>query len=390
MITIAITGGSGFLAAHLIYRLQYRSDIKEIRTIDRRHFKQLEGLEFLSLNEKNCSKLVHYRLDLLDTVMLERALHGVDLVIHLARKSLEFLQVGDQCRLDAAYIRDNLLATRELLDMIFKLSVPRLIHIGDAYANLPFGDNFGTSEAVHCSLPSKFLLGKYGESRARAELEGRQRCGKLLSNGKIFHAVFPRPVHIYGEGELKLPKALQRVAAKYGGVIPTLEGPSNGMLQFIYVGHLMQIVDECIGILLSEELARKFSGEYFYCMDEAECTKFNKFVTPLVHSLGLQIGTSQWCWSTALCIYCAEWANWLRGKDPNLQDWSLIALRFFFIYALGFSNRKLSLLFRFKPEKNMKECLTKTADWIRTKFGNEAIERIGEPEKIMEAARAKG
>jgi len=97
-------------------------------------------------------------------------------------------------------------------------------------------------------LPNKFILGKYGESRAKAELEGRQRCGKSLSNGlqffiittifytnlgKIFHAVFLRPVHIYGEGELKLPKALQRIAAKYGGAIPTLEGHSNGMHQFV-------------------------------------------------------------------------------------------------------------------------------------------------------------
>lgn len=93
--------------------------------------------------------------------------------------------------------------------------------------------------------------------------------------GSIFHAVFLRPVHIYGEGELKLPKALQRIA-KYGGIIPTLEGHSNGMHQFIYVGHLMQIVEECIGILLLEESAIRVSSEYFYCMDETECTKFNK------------------------------------------------------------------------------------------------------------------
>ena len=115
MITIAITGGSGFLAAHLIYRLQYRTDIKEIRTIDRKPFKQLEGLELLSTNEKSSPRLVHYRLDLLDATMLEKALYGVDLVFHLARKSLELLQVGNQRLLDDEYIRDNLLGILEQL-----------------------------------------------------------------------------------------------------------------------------------------------------------------------------------------------------------------------------------------------------------------------------------
>lgn len=115
MITIAITGGSGFLAAHLIYRMQYRTDIEEIRTIDRKPFKQLEGLELLSTNEKSSPRLVHYRLDLLDATMLEKALYGVDLVFHLARKSLELLQVGDQRLLDDEYIKDNLLGILEQL-----------------------------------------------------------------------------------------------------------------------------------------------------------------------------------------------------------------------------------------------------------------------------------
>lgn len=116
MLTIAITGGSGFLAAHLIRRLQYRSDIREIRTIDRKQFRQHKDLKFNVTDEKNKPRLVHYQSDLLDTLILEKALNGVDFVIHLARKSLELLQVGDQRLLDAAYIRDNLLGIFRLKD----------------------------------------------------------------------------------------------------------------------------------------------------------------------------------------------------------------------------------------------------------------------------------
>jgi uncharacterized protein YbjT (DUF2867 family) len=60
------------------------------------------------LKQESCPRLVHHRLDLLDTPKLEKALEGVDFVFHLARKSLELLQVADQHRLDEIYKRDNL------------------------------------------------------------------------------------------------------------------------------------------------------------------------------------------------------------------------------------------------------------------------------------------
>lgn len=83
-----------------------------------------------------------------------------------------------------------------------------------------------------------------------------------------------------------------------------------------------------------------------------------------------------------------EWINWLKGKEPSCQGWSSISLRFLFINAFGFSNRKLSLTFQFKPEKNMEECLTNTANWFRINM--EENERLYDFPKTIGATRAKG
>lgn len=64
-----------------------------------------------------------------------------------------------------------------------------ILYFADAYANLPPGDNFGTSEAIHSSLPRKYLLGTYGESRAKAEIEAREMSGKRLPNGNSNSAI---------------------------------------------------------------------------------------------------------------------------------------------------------------------------------------------------------
>jgi len=65
-------------------------------------------------------------------------------------------------------------------------NVENLIYVGDAYANLPPADNYGTSESVHNALPSTYLMGEYGETRSRAELCARKMVGRKLPNGRTF------------------------------------------------------------------------------------------------------------------------------------------------------------------------------------------------------------
>jgi hypothetical protein len=123
----------------------------------------------------------------------------------------------------------------------------------------------------------------------------RRRPFAPSASGKAFHALFLRPVLVYGEGDTKLPLALRNIGKTHGGVIQDLAGPSNGLQQFvgreigptaiwcsapkIYAGHLVEIMGECMELLLSDR-AERISGEYFYCMDQTECTKFGK-VSPL-------------------------------------------------------------------------------------------------------------
>lgn len=115
---IVITGGSGFLANHLIKFLQENSYdiIDEIRTIDRKAFNQFLSKFFLLnnyfvnifLDYSNNIKLIHFKTDLCDTEKLKTILEGTNVVFHLARKSFEYLFQIDENYLNKQYYNDNL------------------------------------------------------------------------------------------------------------------------------------------------------------------------------------------------------------------------------------------------------------------------------------------
>ena len=113
-------------------------------------------------------------------------------------------------------------------------NVPYLIHLSDAYANLEIEDNFGLSEDLFPGIPKTFLTGEYGETRIRGELIARKSVGKSLSNDiDTLHAVFPRPVFIYGEGDTKLMETFLDVCQRHQGSVPYFEGSSLGMFQYV-------------------------------------------------------------------------------------------------------------------------------------------------------------
>uniref|UniRef100_A0A915EWK6 3-beta hydroxysteroid dehydrogenase/isomerase domain-containing protein n=1 Tax=Ditylenchus dipsaci TaxID=166011 RepID=A0A915EWK6_9BILA len=172
MLTIAITGANGFVAQHFIRRLQENSidSISEIRTIDRKSFSPI----FSFANRIPwCITVVIWSKILADW-----------------RQFLPAVILLDVEKLNEDYMRDNLNATEKLLDAMFSANVQNLIFVGDAYANLPPGDNFGPSEVMHTNLESSFLLGHYGESVSRAEMCARKQVGKTLPNGETFQGLF--------------------------------------------------------------------------------------------------------------------------------------------------------------------------------------------------------
>ncbi|KAI1727724.1 3-beta hydroxysteroid dehydrogenase/isomerase family domain-containing protein [Ditylenchus destructor] len=365
MITVAITGGSGFVAQHLIRYIQENSSdaIKEIRTIDRKPF--IPRIEYSPI-----IPMTHHRCDLAtEFAKLKDILQGVNCVFHLARKSLEYLYRFDEDALEQEYIRDNVTATERIMDAIFSCNVEHLVYMSDAYANLPTCDNFGTGETIHSQLPASYLLGKYGETRSRAELHSRKFVGKKLQNGATFHAVFLRPTFIYGEGDFKLPTALCRIAEKYGGRIPgDIEGSSQGMLQYIYVGNLVGMMENAMRILSSDP--SKCTGEFFYVMDQTFCTKFSEFLRPVIHALKFEVGSNRSYYLSYGATILREYFARLSGIKPQYDDMSSYALRGFYGFALGFSDRKQCLILDHVSKGTQAQNISRTVAWIAKNFRN--------------------
>ncbi|KAI6196995.1 3-beta hydroxysteroid dehydrogenase/isomerase domain and NAD(P)-binding domain-containing protein [Aphelenchoides besseyi] len=203
---VVITGGSGFLAGHLIRELQETATdvVTEIHTLDR---KSAPSNVFDLKNSQ--IPLQHHCCDLNEREKVDEVLRKAEVVFHLARRQFQFINSNVD---NERYTNDNLKAVESLIDSMLTSNVQNLVFVGDAYSNVPSHDNFGNSEEIHNDVPGSYMLGHYGETRTLGELFARQKVGQQLANGKPFQATFLRPTMIYGEGETKVPSVLKKFA----------------------------------------------------------------------------------------------------------------------------------------------------------------------------------
>ncbi|KHN85966.1 3 beta-hydroxysteroid dehydrogenase/Delta 5--_4-isomerase [Toxocara canis] len=381
---VAITGASGFLAQHLIAYLQNNATdvVKEIRAVDRKPFKKFlatPNLIYQQVEARRSSVLLytqaslircqpmqattayfpsvipikHYEFDICNELHLEHALSSCTTVFHCAAKSFEF--VHSEQNFADQYWHDNVNATESLINVMQTKLVRRLIFVGDAFSMLPAGDNYGLSEYMHQSLPSNFMLGSYGESKARSELIIKNAAQK----GSKFDAIILRPPFIFGEGETHLISMAKKVCSKYGG-IPIIDGDDRGNHQFIYAGNMAAIMERSMRCLMKD--AAKYNGEVVLCLDRTTCMTFTNFIMPYMEASGFRRCDS----ISYLSSFLMAAYHSLLSKIGSKQCFGYLTLtahRFLNGWTVGFSNRKLRLLLDFIPPFDQSEAMKKSIEW---------------------------
>lgn len=209
MIVLA-TGTSGFLGRAVAAELVAAGH--EVRTLQRRP----SGL---------ASDAVPGVTDMLGSVtdasVVERAIDGVEGVVHLAAKvSL----AGDP----ADFHRVNVEGTRTLLDAAERAGVTRFVQVSS-----PSVAHLGASLAGVGATPAspKHARGDYARTKAEAELLALSRDGASTPAGAM-HVVAVRPHIVWGPGDTQLIERVVERARK--GRVPLLNG-GTALIDTTYV-----------------------------------------------------------------------------------------------------------------------------------------------------------
>lgn len=200
---VLVTGGGGFLGGHVVERLLARGD--EVRIAARGRYPELEarGVEAV-------------QGDLAEPEVAERAVTGVDSVVHVAAKAGVWGPYE-------AYRRANVVATENLVDACRRHGVGRLVYTSTP--SVVYGDAPIEAGDERLPYPERFLTA-YPETKAAAEklVLAAHEPGRLHTVALRPHLVFgprdphfvPRLVERAGKGQLaRVGDGTNRVSVTY-------------------------------------------------------------------------------------------------------------------------------------------------------------------------------
>ena len=144
MSTILVTGGAGYIGSHTVFELLSQGDdvivVDNLANSSRESLRRVEAL--------TGRKLTFYEIDLLDKSALETPFtkHTIDAVIHFAGLKA----VGESVEIPLSYYQNNLAGTLNLLEIMKKQGVKRLVFSSSATvygdpASVPITEDFPVS-----------------------------------------------------------------------------------------------------------------------------------------------------------------------------------------------------------------------------------------------------
>ncbi len=186
---VLVTGGTGFLGAHLLERLLQSGE--DVRCIHR-------GRPFKYLHQKLISRIEWVKGDILDVVSLDQAMQGITYVYHCAG-NVSF----DPKEKEALY-KINVEGTANVVNSCIDHHVKKLIHVSSVAAlgrsklNKAIDENTDWDEHPNNTA--------YARSKYQAEMEVWRGAGEGLPMVIVNPTIFLGPSLYWKEGAPKLIK----------------------------------------------------------------------------------------------------------------------------------------------------------------------------------------
>lgn len=206
---LLVTGGTGFLGAHLAHRLQELGH--EVTAIGRNQAKgealTRRGIRFIAA-------------DLADEAAIKAACQGQEAIFHTGALSSPW-------GAPAAFYAANVLGTRHIVDGCLQHGVSRLVHVSTPSIYNSYTDHLNVREDA--PLPAK-PVNEYARTKLLAEGEVQRGFAAGLPSVTI------RPRAIFGPGDQAILPRLIQVARR--GRVPLING-GRALIDLSYVENVV-------------------------------------------------------------------------------------------------------------------------------------------------------
>ena len=154
---VLVTGGAGFIGSNFIRLILNRHPAWQVINFDKLTY--AGNLENLKTVEKNPN--YHFvKGDIIDAVAVEKAMQGVDTVVHFAAET----HVDRSISGPAVFVMTNVLGTQVLLDAAVKHNISRFHHIStdEVFGSLELESHEKFSETTPYNPRSPYSASKAG------------------------------------------------------------------------------------------------------------------------------------------------------------------------------------------------------------------------------------
>jgi nucleoside-diphosphate-sugar epimerase len=321
---ILVTGGTGFVGAHLVRRLL--SHGHRVRSLDKNR-----GLFDDELSASGATLLSG---SVTDSALVERAVTGCDMVYHLASP------FGDILQPDRVYWDIEVNGTRNVLEAAQRHGVTRVVHCSTQGVHGIITDPPGDEESP--MAPRDYYC--------YSKVKGEEVCREFMATG--MDVVVIRPTSVYGPGDIRGWLKLYQMVSK-GWFL--MIGNGATLNHPVYVENLVDLF-ELAGA------APVAKGRVYLAGDEEPVT-----LTGLVREVGAAVGSEvrivRFPWySAALAGATAiEVVSKTFGVKPPVFRRRLSWFKTNRAFRIDRAKRELG----YQPQVCLKEGLARTAQWYR-------------------------